>query len=116
MGKFQNMFKSLRVREDLSQDEIAAKLGISRSAIGMWEQGRREPDLETMESIADFFNVDMNVLTGNSDETYLEDIQIRQIAECIHNSKELTLLIETVKGMDKERIVAIIEFINKTMK
>ena len=41
-------------------------LGISRSAVSMYETGNREPDLETLEKIAKFFNVDMNYLLGSS--------------------------------------------------
>lgn len=39
-------------------------MGMTRSAIGMYETGRREPDLETLEAFADYYNVDMNTLTG----------------------------------------------------
>lgn len=50
----------------MSQEEFAAKIGVSRSTVGMYETGKREPDLETCEAIADFFNVDMDYLTGRS--------------------------------------------------
>ncbi len=60
-------FKQLRTEKGLSQDQLAALLGISRSAVGMYETGKREPDLETCEAIADIFNIDMDYLTGRSD-------------------------------------------------
>lgn len=59
--------KQLRMERGLSQDQLAALLGISRSAVGMYETGKREPDLETCEAIADIFNIDMDYLTGRSD-------------------------------------------------
>ncbi len=59
--------KQLRMEKGLSQDQLAALLGISRSAVGMYETGKREPDLETCEAIADIFNIDMDFLTGRSD-------------------------------------------------
>ncbi len=58
--------KQLRMERGLSQDQLAALLGISRSAVGMYETGKREPDLETCEAIADIFNIDMDYLTGRS--------------------------------------------------
>ena len=67
MSEFKNVFKKLRKENSLTQDELAKKLGISKSAISMYENGNREPDFETMEVIADFFNVDMGYLHGNSD-------------------------------------------------
>ena len=37
---------------------MADKLKISRSSVGMYEKGEREPSYELLEAIADFFNVD----------------------------------------------------------
>ena len=69
MGKFQNVLKSLRTSHGLTQDELAKSLKISRSAIGMYEKGAREPDYETLELIADYFNVDTDYLLGRTDKT-----------------------------------------------
>lgn len=63
--KFPEILRDLRLSNKLTQDELATRLRISKSAISMYENGRREPDLETLESIADYFNVDINRLTGN---------------------------------------------------
>ena len=62
MGNFQNIFRKLRTSSNLTQNAIAEKLGISRSTIGMYETGAREPDFETLEKIADYFNVDTDFL------------------------------------------------------
>lgn len=66
MSSFSDMLAYLRKRERLSQTELAKKLGVSRSTIGMYEAGEREPNFETLEAIADYFNVDMNTLVGGS--------------------------------------------------
>lgn len=66
MAQLSDMLTYLRKRKGLSQQELANTLKISRSAIGMYETGKREPDLETLEVFADFYNVDMNTLTGKS--------------------------------------------------
>lgn len=68
MNVFSTRLKKLRAEYSLTQDELAPKLGISRSTLGMYETGKREPDFETLETIADFFNVDMNYLIGYSDD------------------------------------------------
>jgi len=64
MADFASMLKYLREREKLSQRELATKLGMSASAIGMYESGKRHPKYEDEEAIADFFNVDLNTLRG----------------------------------------------------
>lgn len=59
---FKDMLKSLREERGLSQDELARLTQLSKSTISMYENGNREPKFETLEVIADFFNVDMNTL------------------------------------------------------
>lgn len=48
---------SLRKQDNMTQLQLADALGVKKSTIGMWENGKREPDFETLEAIADFFNV-----------------------------------------------------------
>lgn len=66
MPSFADMVGFLRRREGYSQKELADKLGISRSAVGMYERGEREPDFETLEAFADVFNVNMDTMLGKS--------------------------------------------------
>lgn len=64
---FKLRLKELRGIEGYTQDELSSKLKISRSGLSAYERGVREPDLETLERIADFFNVDIDYLLGNTD-------------------------------------------------
>lgn len=66
MSDFSKSLKLLRKRDGLTQQGLAAQLGVSRSAVGMYEAGERFPDEEGLEAIADLFNVDMNTLLGVS--------------------------------------------------
>ncbi|MCI7129601.1 MAG: helix-turn-helix domain-containing protein [Lachnospiraceae bacterium] len=68
MADFKDMLKYFRSREGLSQSDLAKKLGVSTSTISMYEVGKREPDFETEEKIADFFNTDLNILRGRDTE------------------------------------------------
>lgn len=65
MATFDERLKGLRNSRGWSQDVLADKLGTTRSCIGNYEQGKRKPDIETLEQIADLFNVDMAYLTGS---------------------------------------------------
>lgn len=66
---FPRVFKELRTANKLTQDDMANFLNISRSSVGMYEQGKREPSYEMMEKIADYFNVDIDYLIGRKETT-----------------------------------------------
>ncbi len=57
--------KKLRETNNLSQQQLAEKLGMSPSGVGMWEQNRRQPDNETIKKIAQLFGVTTDYLLGN---------------------------------------------------
>lgn len=61
---FSLQLKALRENASLSQRELAAKLGVAPSTIGMWESGQREPDFGTLLQLAEFFNVSVDCLIG----------------------------------------------------
>ncbi|MBQ5357729.1 MAG: helix-turn-helix domain-containing protein [Oscillospiraceae bacterium] len=69
MPDFSTVFKNLRKDNNLTQAELAKKLGVAPSTVGMYERGQREPDFETLEKIANCFSVNMNTLLGKENET-----------------------------------------------
>lgn len=77
---FKDMLKFLREQKGLSQGELADLTKLSKSAISMYENGNREPKFETLELLADFFNVDMNTLLDKNPDTPLTPRDERQIA------------------------------------
>lgn len=56
----------LRKKMKLSQYELADRLGFSRGKLANYEQGTREPDYETLQKIADFFDVSIDYILGRS--------------------------------------------------
>lgn len=59
---FKDVLKSLRKEKGFTQEQLADEMGLSKSAISMYETGNRKPDYEALEAFADMFNVDMNTL------------------------------------------------------
>ncbi|MDR2817469.1 MAG: helix-turn-helix transcriptional regulator [Oscillospiraceae bacterium] len=54
--------KILRQQYNMTQRQLAHKLGISTSAVGMYEQGRREPDHEMLLSLCKLFRISVDYL------------------------------------------------------
>ena len=61
---FPTIFKQLRKEKKLTQEQIADRLGVSKSTVSMYENGGRVPPYEMMERIGRLFDVDMNRLFG----------------------------------------------------
>lgn len=97
--------KELRMKRGLSQYELAKKLGVSKSTISMIEVGSRQPSIEMMEMLCDFFNVSMDFLRGKENVSlYLIDPDVADIAARLSEDKELYALIErTLNGSSDKR-------------
>lgn len=117
MAKFNEMLRYLRQRAGYSQQDLADILKISKSTIGMYEQGRRSPDYETLERIADIFNVDMNFLMGGkSDDStpdYYYDDEAMRAAEFLHKNPEYKVLMDASRKIRPEDIRFITEMIDR---
>lgn len=62
---FANTLKKLRENAGISQEELANALGISKSTVGMYEQGKRMPNTNTvLKKIAAYFGVTIDYLVG----------------------------------------------------
>lgn len=103
MSEFKSMLKYLRERAGMSQLELAQKLGVAKSTIGMYESGRREPNFETMEAIADIFNVDMNFLygvKGSENDGYYTDSETATLAQQMFEDPDMRSLFSMKRNMD----------------
>lgn len=69
METFGQRLKALRNGREISQNELSKYIGVSKSSVNMYERDEREPGFETLEAIADFFNVNMDYLLGR--ETHI---------------------------------------------
>ena len=63
----------LRLKRGITQVQLADALNLKRSAIGNYERGIREPDLDTLEAMADFFDVSMGDILGRDEYDSLDD-------------------------------------------
>jgi len=60
--------KQARLKKELTQENVANILNVSRSTISSWEVGRSYPDLESIVSLSDLYNISLdNLLREDSD-------------------------------------------------
>lgn len=63
--KTKEIIKNLREKHNLTQDELAEHLMVTRQAISRWETGETEPNTETLKLLSKEFNVSINTLLGS---------------------------------------------------
>ena len=97
MSGFSEKLTALRKQQGLTQAELAARLGISKSAVSMYERGNREPELELLQAMADFFHVSVSALTE-----YLETLRDRP---------EMRMLFSVTKNATREDVEAAVKII-----
>lgn len=66
-NKFNERLSFLRQEAGLSMDKLAEKVGLSKSSINMYERGEREPGINALISLSNFFNVSVDYLVGKID-------------------------------------------------
>ena len=64
MVDFGNTLKTLRLRKDMTQAQLANKLGLTKSVISAYETGLRLPSYDILIHIARIYNVSTDYLLG----------------------------------------------------
>lgn len=79
-----NKIAQLRKNAGLSQDEMAERLFVSRSLVAKWENGRRRPDMASIEKISSLFGIAPDTIIENDDAVR------RELEKCLPKGIDLT--------------------------
>lgn len=102
--EFSERLKNLRNQAQLTQVDVAEKLGISQPAYASWERGIKKPTQENLVKIAQILNVSVDYLVGNLDSTEDELDNIELLFRM--NSKGLT---DEEKKVFKKELIEFME-------
>lgn len=73
---FPTRLRKLMDEANISQQEIADFIGVSRQAVAQWKDGKTIPDMNNFKRTAEFFNVPYEYLLGDTDSAVKENIEI----------------------------------------
>ena len=107
--------KAMRMSRGMSQIDLAAALHCGQSTIAMYETGKRMPDMETIDYMADVFNVPKWAILYNEDEVMpkeptTED-EVWQIREDFRRNPELRTLWDLTRKASKTELKQMEAFI-----
>ncbi|WP_241422914.1 helix-turn-helix domain-containing protein [Candidatus Contubernalis alkaliaceticus] len=96
----------LRKEKKLTQHQLAEKINISRGSISMYELGERNPDYETLQIIADFYNVTTDYLLSrtNNRKKVLPEPTDQELEELLKH-RNIKFHGEPLDDEDKEFII-----------
>ena len=66
--EMKNIIQQLRTQKGLSQEELAAKVFVTRQAVSRWETGETTPSIDTLKLLSKLFDVSINTLLGSPRE------------------------------------------------
>ena len=88
--EFHEKLQQLRRQRDLTQEQLAQQLFVSRSAVSKWESGRGYPNLEALKDISALFSVSIDELLSNNELIELAETEnranIRKFSGPVHGA------------------------------
>lgn len=71
MNEVAKNLKKIRVSSGMTQEELAEKMFVTRQTISNWENGKSQPDVQTLTSLADSFGVEVSELIYGRKRPYI---------------------------------------------
>ena len=115
-----NRIRELRKQKKITQKELAGHLEIADSTLSYWEQGKYEPDLNSLRRLSKFFKVSIDYIIGEdtSDDTEVSkdyDIQVSEVKIPYYIKLDNTSLkrseFENLSNEEIEKLAEYAEFI-----
>lgn len=104
MKYFGTKLKELRIKCGLTQKQLAKKLNISPSSVGMYEQGRREPDFKLLGKICSIFSTCANDFVQN-EKTFYELKDIIKLVVDLLESSEILINNVLIEGKSRNKVI-----------
>lgn len=101
---------------------VAKDTGVTTATLSSWKNGRYIPKTDKLQILADYFGVDVRLFLENEDvqtveqEEYYYDKETLETAQELARNKELQLLFDAARNIDKEDIIFVCDLIKRMKK
>ena len=107
--------KELRINKNLTQSELAKKIGCNQTAIGKYERKELEPNIETMIKLCEIFSCSIDYLIGREDDFGI--IKTEKEIELSYKEQKILKVFNNLSEDEKDLIIENCEyFANKRTK
>lgn len=87
--------KNLRKEKNLTQEELAEEIGVSRQAVAKWETNGGMPDIENLKALSDYFDISIDDLVKEHETTHMKD----PLQEASHFAEAFAFLMGWLCGL-----------------
>jgi transcriptional regulator with XRE-family HTH domain len=117
---FGKRLSQLRKEKGLTQEELAKALNMTRSSLSLYEIGKRDPDTDTLRKFADYFNVSVDYLLGQTDirnpadeitDAVEDDPELAEFWNELKDREDLKLLFKQTKKLSPKAIRQVMRII-----
>ena len=110
IGKY---LQKLRKEKNLTQEQLAEKMNVSRRTVSRWETGSNMPDLDILLELSDFYEVDLReILRGErKSERMNEELKETVLQVADYSSEEKTRLLRRMHWLFIAGLAGILAFI-----
>lgn len=106
MATFPERLRKLRIERGWSQEELGRRINVTKVSVSGYEKGKRNPDTDTLQKIADVFGVSVDYLLGRSD--------VREPGATIPDDQRVSdqerKLLETVRDLSPDKQEQVTQF------
>lgn len=99
--------KRLRKERNLTQNQLAEALNISQSTVASWEKGTRQPTIDFLPTLAEFYGISIDSLLGMIDESEQEQPKTPLTPE----AKILAAGVDKMPEADRKRAIDIMTMV-----
>ena len=93
-GNVSKNIKLLRISEDMTQDQLAEKMFVTRQTVSNWENGVAQPGLDTLIRLSEVFETDVNSLINVSKKKKNRKVRKRSIITCLALADLIQILLK----------------------
>lgn len=113
MTLFGNRLKTLRQLRGWTQEGLGGRINVTKVSISGYKNGNRTPDIDTLQRIAEVFDVSIDYLlgrihksvseavSGEKTDTYLDDMEIEMLEE-LRKNPDTMLMIYNYKDLPSQ--------------
>lgn len=105
------MMRKLRKDKNMTMKQLGQIIGVSESTISLYENGKREPDYETMLKIAEVFDVSLDYLIRGVAGDGVDTDDVIAYREMLHKDKRYGILLSASKKLTTKDLDAVIHIV-----